>query len=160
MEMKIKMHSLIDVITNSSTEIFITMGSKSVEGMFEIFNEVLKIAGSDKKAEELFDIKIEQDWDYIVDRFIDNDEFEEGEESKLMEEYKAIAKYEEREKFTVERIIPYLEESGRWKDFNTNYYDMEYDSWLNIKAKDQTKSTMEIWNKIRNLFGVDAIRNG
>ena len=159
MEMKINVHSLIDVITNSSTSIFITMHGKSVDEMYELLNEVLKIADSDKKAEDLFDIEIDRDWDSIVEKFIENEDFTEDEE-KLVEEYEAFEDYKKARVFVMEKIVPCLKESGRWEDFNTNYYEMEENSWLVVKAKDNTKSTMDLWKKIRNLFNVDAIRDG
>lgn len=52
--MKIKVHSLIDVITNSSTEIFTMMNDGAIDGAYELLDEVLKVAGSKKKARGLF----------------------------------------------------------------------------------------------------------
>jgi len=53
---KIKYHSFIDVITNSSTEVFIKATDKAEKTIMEILNKVLALSGSDKKAEDIFDI--------------------------------------------------------------------------------------------------------
>ena len=154
MELKVKIHSIVDVITNSSTVIYITMKENSIKEMFEIINEILKIADSDKKAEDLFSIEIERNWDQILDSFLDDDPVNEK-EIKLFEELVKL-EYKESEEYEENVIIPYLKESGRWKAFNTNYDGFDYDSWLIVKAKNEDKSTMEFWNKIKNLFNVEA----
>jgi hypothetical protein len=55
---RINYHSFVDLITNSSTEIYISCHTKSVEYLKELIDSLLKASGSDKKAEELFDFKI------------------------------------------------------------------------------------------------------
>ncbi len=57
-EIRIPVHSIIDVITNSSTEIYTYAKDSAKEFAYEALNEILKIAGSDKKAEDLFDVSI------------------------------------------------------------------------------------------------------
>lgn len=60
----INYHSFVDLITNSSTEIYISCHTKSVEYLKELIDSLLKASGSDKKAEELFDFKItKEDYD-------------------------------------------------------------------------------------------------
>ena len=58
---EVKMHSFIDVITNSSTSIFITTHEKSVELFKELINKFLKSAGSDKTADDICKIYIKED---------------------------------------------------------------------------------------------------
>ena len=50
---KIKFHSFVDVITNSSTVIY-TYQSGAIEPVKEVINEMLKLQGIDKKADDLF----------------------------------------------------------------------------------------------------------
>ena len=57
-------HSFIDVITNSSTEIFVSCHGKTKETLFALINSLLAVAESDKKAEDLFDIKMSRDYVY------------------------------------------------------------------------------------------------
>lgn len=53
-----KIHSIVDVITNSSTEIFSLPHKGTVNIIKDMINEILKEVGSDKTADDLFDIKI------------------------------------------------------------------------------------------------------
>jgi len=56
MELKIKIHSSSDVITNSSTSIFVS--TFSVDAMKKFINVLLKSGGSDKTADDLFEFEI------------------------------------------------------------------------------------------------------
>ena len=54
MEIRIPIHSFIDLITNSSTEIYIGTKEKTIEYAKEMIDKFLAEAGSDKKADDLF----------------------------------------------------------------------------------------------------------
>lgn len=54
----IKAHSIVDVITNSSTVIYTQAKEGSIETVKEIINSLLKLGGSDKTADDLFNIEI------------------------------------------------------------------------------------------------------
>jgi hypothetical protein len=56
--MKLNIHSIIDVITNSSTEIYTSVDNSSINGAHAMINEILKVAGSEFKSKDLFDIQI------------------------------------------------------------------------------------------------------
>jgi len=56
-EIRIPFHSYIDVITNSSTEIFASVSNNAKDIMTEILTSVLKAAGSNKTVDEIFDIE-------------------------------------------------------------------------------------------------------
>lgn len=70
-KLTIPIHSIIDLITNSSTEIFVHSES-SIEPVKELLNELLRIEGSDKTCDEIFDISIEHDVT-CLNEFIEND---------------------------------------------------------------------------------------
>jgi len=59
----LNVHSIIDVITNSSTEIYTCTHGKTIEYMKELLNSVLKAGGSKKTADDLYDFKIKLDGD-------------------------------------------------------------------------------------------------
>jgi len=73
----IPIHSVIDLITNSSTELFVH-SENSIEPVKELLNELLRIEGSDKTCDEVFDISMEYDIkplnEFIENYFEDNDE--------------------------------------------------------------------------------------
>lgn len=50
---KIKIHSTVDLITNSSTVIF-TYSEGAIKEVKEVIDEVLKLQGIDKRADDLF----------------------------------------------------------------------------------------------------------
>ena len=54
-----KVHSVIDLITNSSTEIFTTATDTAVLDVRVLLGEILKAAGSKKQVDDVFDIKVE-----------------------------------------------------------------------------------------------------
>ena len=58
MNIDIKVQSVSDVITNSSSEIFIIYRRGDFEIIREIVDELLKLAGSDKTFDDLFELKI------------------------------------------------------------------------------------------------------
>lgn len=55
---EIKVHSFIDVITNSSTEIYIGCHDNTVQYAKDLINSILAIAKSDKTADDLFEFEI------------------------------------------------------------------------------------------------------
>ncbi len=54
----ISVHSFVDVITNSSSEIFVTANEKTVALVKELINFHLKDAHYAETADELFDVKL------------------------------------------------------------------------------------------------------
>ena len=74
---RLPVHSLIDLITNSSTEIFVN-SKGSIEPAKELLTELLKLNGSDKTCDEVFTVSLVGDFDRIVD--ILNHEWDEYDE--------------------------------------------------------------------------------
>lgn len=69
-----KLHSIIDLITNSSTEIYSWADRSSVTSLTNAVNELLKTVGSDKTFDDLFTTFIEyadnlrEDWEDCEDK--------------------------------------------------------------------------------------------
>ena len=57
-ELVLAIHSIIDLVTNSSTEIYVTCHTKTVETIKEFVNGILKSVNSDKTADDLFDMSL------------------------------------------------------------------------------------------------------
>ena len=73
---RIPVHSLIDLITNSSTEIFVH-SEKSVEPAKALLTELLKLEGSDKTCDDVFEITIEKDrgdLNDVIQYYLDEDD--------------------------------------------------------------------------------------
>lgn len=58
-QFKINVHSIVDVITNSSSEIFVSTHDRSIDNLKEMTNTILKTSGSDKTFDDLFTARIE-----------------------------------------------------------------------------------------------------
>lgn len=54
MKIKLNVHSFVDVITNSSTEIYIQVGQHTVDFLKRIVDGILKVAKSELTADEMF----------------------------------------------------------------------------------------------------------
>ena len=57
MKFKVKVHSVIDLITNSSTEMFVDY-SDSIDHIKELVDEILELQGSPLTCDDIFDLKI------------------------------------------------------------------------------------------------------
>ena len=67
-------HSFIDIITNSSTEIFVQATSHTIKNVKELVNSLLKLGGSQLTADDLFTFELEGDDDEPVDIEDEDDE--------------------------------------------------------------------------------------
>jgi len=56
--LRIPLHSFVDLITNSSSEIFVQAHDKTIVAVKEVINNLLKGVGSDKTADDLFTIEL------------------------------------------------------------------------------------------------------
>lgn len=63
----IKLHSIIDLITNSSTEIF-TVSEGSILPCIEMVNEILDLMGETRRCEDIFNLAVLPDKSTILDR--------------------------------------------------------------------------------------------
>ena len=54
----IKIHSFVNLITNSSTEIYVAANQKTVESVKEIINGILKVGDSKYICDDLFTVEL------------------------------------------------------------------------------------------------------
>jgi|GEM_PF-5269719 len=135
--LKIAVHSLVDVITNSSTVIYVQVHDKTVKFMKEFIDYFLKKSGSKKTADQLFEFKMEMDPDLKSDRISD-----------IMDE----------EDCTEARALQILEEKLKDGDFtDCNGYDKRQ---LVLVPKDGSKDTLNATEWVQKIFEVDANRDG
>lgn len=57
MNREIKIQSVSDIITNSSTEVFMVYDDSAFKNIKELVNAILALAGSDQTFDDLFEIK-------------------------------------------------------------------------------------------------------
>ena len=120
MKLIIPVHSVIDVITNSSTEIF-TDFSNSVEPCKELINEMLKTFGvEDLTSDDIFDITVGYNDDERVKEYEDDGYDEETIESYMSEDSPKVLFIESKDpKYDplATKIYAFLN-SGEEKEFN------------------------------------------
>lgn len=58
MKYTIKIHSFVDLITNSSTEIYVEADESTITTIKELINNLLKLGGSKLTADELFEFSL------------------------------------------------------------------------------------------------------
>lgn len=68
----INIQSYIDVITNSSTEVWQIATEQSVTMIKDVFNAVLEYAGSRDTADDLFDFELRSDSVLIIPKYKDD----------------------------------------------------------------------------------------
>lgn len=82
-EIKIHVHSFIDIITNSSTEIYVQASEHTISNIKSLVNSILSIGGSTLKCDDLFIMKLVSDSD---DDYDDDDE-DDDEDDEYDDEY-------------------------------------------------------------------------
>lgn len=167
-----KPHSIVDVITNSSTTVYVMFHTGAIKYTYELINEVLKVAGSAKKAEDLFDVELCPDitylYDFVVESCTDIDDLQIEEDVKnFLKEckdkykdnyedgYEEFKKWKETQDMDIEDV---LLKGNLWKEF----VDDEdcFDVSIKITAKDQSKSTRNLGALISNMFDCEASYEG
>lgn len=139
----INYHSFVDLITNSSTEIYISCHTKTIEYLKEFIDSLLKTAGSDKKAVDLFDFKVMKKVDFDG---LDESDYSPKEWKKLEKE--ASKSWGEVDKECVTK-----------EDFESENDDYE-DHNLIIIPKDKNQETIDLVAQITKIFNIEGSFNG
>lgn len=150
--MKIKIHSIIDVITNSSTEVFIFTHNKSIEILKELIDSLLNIGDSGLKADDLFEFKItsENQDEYAMETFADNNGLS----------------WDELENLIKNGFINNPELAELWKDFDILVYeDISFDEDINILPKQTDDPSIVqaadvITKNLKSIFKYEASYDG
>lgn len=178
--MKFKLQSLNDVVTNSSMEVYQEATQSTVIAIQEIIDTILKISGSDKKCQDLFDITIDYGdmlWNYI-DQEVDNAIREADEDSDYKKALIQIreasnTKQEDGHYLSSAAVYQMLVDAdlvGESKLKTIEEFVEDYESWSGAHNVDtqvyivpkgkHNAATVSTLNQINNLFTVTAEYNG
>lgn len=183
-----KIHSFVDVITNSSTSVYQIADSSSVRYVADIINTVLSLGESNKTCDDLFKVELDfsqgmesymdMAWDTLSEWIRQHPEDERTPLIKAMfEEYIALSDiaWSKRTDAIKARLSSVEEEI--WKlvtpeevmgksleDYVWNENDDSYEYWISVYLKitprdTKDEKTVEILNKINNLFSYEASYN-
>lgn len=167
--MKFYLQSFNDIVTNSSMEVYQEATDYTVSSIKDIIDTILRIAGSDKKCDDLFIVAI--DYEDMLDSY-----FEEIAEYNIEKRYKDI----------IETIRELKDDSGQYLSNTESYselvktglvgdvfptieeYTDNFDSdWSYpitevkiIPKKNCSSEDLMTLHKINNLFSIEAMYNG
>lgn len=134
LQAKVSLHSIVDVITNSSTEIFINVNSNTVKVFKKFIEKILTASGIKKSADDLFDFEFNVNGYYYDD---ENDEDVEINETFPMSDFNKKYHY-------------YNDIADEWgAQFNYN---------LILKLKDGSK--IDLTNQVQSMFDIFDWSNG
>jgi len=157
MELRIKLHSFVDVITNSSTVIYTQVNGSGVQMIRDLINEIISnVTTTSITADDLYDISIvpsEDAVEMVTDMLLaDNEDeglaevYESSSELSWSEKSRLCSQYV-LDKYSPEDISEMLWNADR-------YYSDE----LVIKTKHGQESKID--GILRNLFHADAAFDG
>jgi len=136
-QLRIPFHSFVDVITNSSTEMYVKVSEKCIDATKEIIEKVLEASGCGKKFDDLFTIRIEGP-EVDMDEFFDTIEDKtQARVEQIMEENDDITRNQARKK---------AEAEFKCKSPTSNWGDVEVlgDDSIIIEAKDGKMETINL----------------
>lgn len=162
----IKLHSVVDIITNSSTTIF-TYQDGSVKVVKELVDEILKVSGiTDKTADDIFYYGLFYDMDRYIDSDLIPDDYPERNGDYGSEERNLSIKtqndwFENLQKSILSGLI----EKPQWmvdvEDELNNNEEYEANTFLTLLTKD--KKYQKLANKLLSFLNStdhEATRNG
>jgi len=149
-EIAVPIHSFIDVVTNSSTSIFVGCHGNTIKYAKELIDSILRVAGSDKRAEELFEFQIVADKESEIERIS-----EELSEYYPEDEVKDLTWQQESELAEAVYNKMISGEIDPRENFGKNYDDYDTRTLL-IKSKGDSKMSIDLGEKLESIFSVEA----
>lgn len=150
-ELRIKIHSVVDVITNSSTTIYTMAGAGTIKTIKLMVDSILTIAGSDLKAEDMFDFELEVagEGDFRWDKWYN--EHPEVHDLKWDDRRAAYAEYAEATRDN---------RPDWWDEYEGSDYSYE-DVYLHVTAKlESYDAAAKVLDTLSDLFSHEAERDG
>jgi len=169
--LELNYHSFVDVITNSSTEVFVSASGDFIGRFKELVTEVLKMCGMD-------DIDLDTYLEFVVFRYDDSFEDYVSDNQEVIESFCKdlgldVMKYNEKDFDLVEEyekrakegksIKVYNEAFNKWAkgyDYDNNGNDFSSESKIYIISKKDDSQTLEIMGKVSNLIHTEVMYNG
>lgn len=169
-EIRVDIHSMVDVITNSSTVIY-TWATGGTNQVKELINAILKASGSDKTSDDLFTIEermTEDGMERVLDKMDESSEFEDriDELEKTFPEgwgdlpYGDKAMYRKQVSDLLTKIFYSMSENDREHLCVDSEYEIPFESSVYIKSKNDTMEEIDMLRVFESIFGQWATRDG
>ena len=152
--MELKIHSFVSWISNSSTEVYVSPYTDSLDTIRNIINNVLEAAGSDKKADDLYDIyfKMDNPGD-ATEKFL-----EEQGENLSWSELKEHPKYKEycnMKIYSTEDARNIVKYTG-WD----NEWDEQVSTGLSLYIEPKNENGVKLSGLFSDIFGYEVVVDG
>lgn len=148
-KMVIPVHSFIDVVTNSSTSIYVGCHDNTIQYAKDLIDSLLKAAGSGKTADEVFNFVLSCDFDneeYRLEEYL-------GEENSKFNEMNP----DEKEKLMKDTFNKMLSgEVEPYSSFGTSGGDCDYDQRTLIITSKSGEISIDLTEKMENIFSIEA----
>lgn len=140
-------NSITDVITNSSTSVFVVHKESDIDSIKELVNAVLSINGN-YTFDDLFEISLELNY-YTMERYLD-DLSEEFDDLKNDNDWDKIL-----ESYSKEKLSKLTDELWELID-NDRYWSGSPYEYIKVIAKNsEHKHVADLISKIDNIFDID-----
>lgn len=160
--MKVKIHSMVDVITNSSTVIYVQNHGKTIELAKALINDILKVAGNEKTADDLFEFKARANQENIKEKIDDNWEEFKDDLIKLgytEEEINCSDKIKTDE--MIEKLVLAYENSElEMPEYLCQSEGGFSQDELLIIPKDNSQLTIDLSQRVQSIFEIDGSWDG
>ena len=148
MTITIPIHSFVDLITNSSSEIFVSADANTVKAVKKLIDNILKASGSDKTADDLFEIGLGYevtDNETYDNKFVTKAEFEKIEET-----------YQEWEDGDQRRAEPRFQPRYSDGDYSNSNLLVTVKDDVSSEQKAAAKAAAKTLSDLTGLFEIDA----
>lgn len=148
--MKIKVHSFVDFMTNSSETVYVCVHSRTIDAIKDLINYFLKVAGSSKKADDLFEFRTELDEAY-VERIFEN--IEELNELLLPEDAVRLFKAG----LSLDQQYEVIRELVKEGKIDPDAYDLDNayrEDHVILVPKSNSQDVMDITRVLQNIFAI------
>ena len=159
-----RIHSVIDVITNSSTEIYSYVDGNGVQATYDMLDAVIKSVGGTQSAKDMFVVTAGPSISDIIDRMSDSDSDEHW--VAFMQNYPELLKgWRERDHGEAQyqynkRYEDLLKNDVLIREFSRLLEDCEgLETNIHITAKDGTDTVAKAVEKFLNCFHAEEYNN-
>lgn len=150
----INIQSVSDLITNSSTEVFVVYSKSNIADIKNLVNSILSLLDPSKTFDDYFTIKMSinyEDLFWIFDKYSEDERF--YDDVPELEVYNGLS-YDEGKKFVESLPVERVEEIFDWNDGRYLAYE-----GFTVNAKNENdpvaQKVAKVINSIDNIFDID-----
>ncbi len=149
-----KIQSISDIITNSSTEVFVVYDESNISSIKELVNSILSLVDPSKTCDDYFDIEMVVNYEGLYYILCDLYNDERDYEFKEIEEFYNIKNYKNEMEYL--KTIP---KDVIEKLFEESSYYYMYEGISITPKTEEAKEVAKVLNKIDKIFEISYTEN-